>query len=343
MNKKIILSLLFLFLFFLLNPCVSFAKKPVLPPKAAVFVPVNNIEENRIWIGTFQLVWNDLANEIVKGDIHFTGVKSDLADKLNKQGFNSSMLSSNSYYKTYGKISNRLKWKIERGIWLKFREKSDIINNINWEQDGLLVYAMLKKDFKFLKEFCELDKGKFLDSEVKFFGIRNNTEDKDLLNNLEIMFYENKDSYAVKIFTKEGDELLLYRTDDELELEEYYKNLNTKYANYNGTRKFSKDDVLKIPYIKFEDMFEYKELSNKPIEGTDYVIDGAIQTVKININNKGGTLKSEAALIMKMSLPNPQITHNFYYDKPFILFIKEKNKELPYFIAHFKNAALFEK
>lgn len=98
-----------------------------------------------------------------------------------------------------------------------------------------------------------------------------------------------------------------------------------------------------MPYIKFKETFEYKELTNKKIKGSDYVISGAIQTAEFNLDNKGGSLKSEAALIMKMSMPIIQDERKFHFDKPFVLFLKEKDKNAPYFIMDIKNSELLEK
>ena len=90
-------------------------------------------------------------------------------------------------------------------------------------------------------------------------------------------------------------------------------------------------------------MFNYDELCNKKIKGTNFEIQGAIQTVKFNLDNKGGSLKSEAALIMRMNLVPVEEIRNFDFSKPFVLILKEKDKEIPYFIADIKNDALLKK
>ena len=349
MYKKIGILALILSLFLAIQ-CESkafwfFKKQPknqVVEIKEPSFVPLNKVNENKIWVGTFQLVWNDLVNEIIKAPVHFTGVESKLADELNKQTFNTTMISDDSYYKKYGMISYKLKKQIERGIYKKFKEKSDILNSVDWNMDGLLIYAMLKKDFEFLNEFEVLKSGDFLGDKVKFFGFEKSAK-KELLDNVEIVFYESKDDFAIKLKTKNNEEVFLYRTDDNKTLEEFYSDLNKKYEKYDDRKSLTKNDSIKIPYIKFDEKFNYTELQNKPIEGSDFVIDGAIQTIKFKMDNKGGSLKSEAALIMTMSAMPERDGIDFNFDKPFVMFLKEKGKYNPYFAAHFINSSLFEK
>ena len=63
------------------------------------------------------------------------------------------------------------------------------------------------------------------------------------------------------------------------------------------------------------------------------MIAQALQTIKFKLDRKGGSLKSEAAItIMKTSLnPEEEVVRNFYFDKPFVLFLKEQAKDKPYF------------
>lgn len=311
----------------------------------ANFAPVNEIGKNRVWVGTFQLVWNDFKNDIVKAPVKFKGGKSKLAEELNKEGFTTADISDESYYKNKGIATPALKKEIEDGIKEKFNETSDILDNINWDSKSLVVYAMLKKDFEYLKEFVKLADGNFNNSKenVEYFGVKTEDEARELKDNLNVLFYNSSDDYAVKLITKGDDEVILYRTDDNKSLEKYIYDVNKKTEKFDGNKNFDKNDRLKVPFIKIDEMFNYDELCNKKIKGTNFEIQGAIQTVKFNLDNKGGSLKSEAALIMKMNLVPIEEIRNFDFSKPFVLILKEKDKEIPYFIADIKNDALLKK
>ena len=318
-----------------------FKKEPI--QKQTVFAPVNEVSGNKIWVGTFQLVWNDLMNDIVKKPIVFKGEKNLLAENLNKQGFITEDLNENSFYKKHGFMTPSLKEEMEKTISEKFNTTSDILNTLDWNSNQLLIYAMLKKDFEYLKEFRELGFMPFSDNQnVKFFGAKGN-KDSETFDNIDILFYNNKDDYAVKLITKENDEVILYRTDNNNTLENYFVELNKKTSDFKGDKKFREYDSLMVPYIEFKENFEYKELTNKKIKGSDITISGAIQTAEFKLDNKGGSLKNEAALIMKMSMPIIKDERKFHFDKPFVLFLKEKDKQTPYFIMDVKNSDLLKK
>ena len=60
------------------------------------------------------------------------------------------------------------------------------------------------------------------------------------------------------------------------------------------------------------------------------------------MTNKGVKLKSEAGLVMKMSLePTPNSTRKFYFDNKFILFLIEKEK--PYFALRITDDSLLKR
>ena len=98
-----------------------------------------------------------------------------------------------------------------------------------------------------------------------------------------------------------------------------------------------------MPNLKFKNNHEYTELEGKTIKNTLFTIGSALQTIDFNMDNKGVELKSEAALIMKMSMPLPVVEEprDFFCDDTFVLFLIEKDK--PYFALRVKDAASLNK
>lgn len=93
----------------------------------------DEITANSVWCGTFQLVWNDMVNNVVKQDVVFTP-QEKIVENLNKQTFKENQLSEKDYYKVYDLLTLELKDKIEKGIKDKFNEKSDILDSIDWSE-----------------------------------------------------------------------------------------------------------------------------------------------------------------------------------------------------------------
>ena len=315
-----------------------FFKKPV----TSIPVVSQNYEnvKNSVWCITFQLVWNDFMDKITNGKpVELVGGNPPLVDELNKKLYTAEDISENSYYKVQGEVSPALKRQIEKAIYKKFKEKSDIIGMVNWNaKNAYIFYAMLKKEFNFLTPFEILSSAPFNDSEnVKYFGIKKTSDDK-LRDNVDVLFY-NGDEYAVKLTTKENEDVILYRT----EKTDDFATLFDFVMNNSKPEKFATSDTLKIPNIDINKMISYNELCNKKVSGTDKVITQAIQTIKFKLDNKGGSLKSEAIIgLMRTSLA-PDNSRHFLFDKPFVLFLKEQGKDKPYFATRIENTEFLVK
>ena len=228
-------------------------------------------------------------------------------------------------------MTTKLKKQIEKTIWKKFHEKSDILDSLNWSnKENYLFYAMLKKDFNFLTAFDRYNPDTFNNSseKVKYFGIKEKS-DKKLKENISVLFYKSEDEFAVKLLTKENEDVILLRTKQDGDFETLYS-----YVNENIVfDEFTKKDTLKVPDIDVNEIISYPELCGKRITGTNFMISQALQTIKFKMDNKGGSLKSEAAIaVMRASLPmNPISPRLFHFDKPFIMFLKESKKDKPYY------------
>ncbi len=306
---------------------------------------------DRLWVGTFQLVWNDFMDNILKGPVVFKNEKSKLAEELNKQAFKKEMLSENSYYTAYGRTSLALKARIEKAIWEKFEEKSELLDRINWNDpnNAYLMYAMLKKDFKFLARYDILKEESFNNSKtkVKYFGIDKQSR-QAMFDSVDVLFYNSPFDYAVAL-KSDNDEVILYRTNTKKTFDKVYQALNKKAQKYRGEKKFSAGDRLMVPFMTFKNYTNYDELCNKEIlnNTTDerLYIAQAMQTADFNMNNTGVKLKSEAVMnIMTMSMPMTveKRGRNLFFNKTFYLFMKEKDKSMPYFALRVNNMDLYK-
>ena len=299
---------------------------------------ISTIDKNKIWIGTFNLVWNDFMNDVIKGEIEFEDGSSELAEQLNKQTFTVDQLNTNSYFKIHGEENLMLKNKIEEGIKQKFNETSNIIDKCDWNsKNGYILYAMLKKEFNYLEKFSTLDDNTFGDSEekIKYFGLETDTSQNASIN-IEILFYNSDKDFAVKLKTKEGEEVYLYRTKEvDKSFEKSYQEMIEKQSKYTGDKKWQKNDIIKIPFIKIKDEINYDELCGKYIKGTNWYIKQALQTVDFELNNYGGSIKSEALIeATKQAVSN--IGREFVFNDKFLLYLKEYEKQ-PYFALKIDN------
>lgn len=310
---------------------------------------ISNTDTNKIWIGTFNLVWNDLMDDVIKGPVEFEDGYSELANELNKQDFTEENLSEDSYYKIHGNATNELKEKIEKDIKEKFNEDSKILNKVNWSEDAknsnYILYSILKKEFKFIKPFETLEDDNFNGSEekVKYFGLEPGRANQGRVN-VEILFYNNKEDFAVKLKTQEGDEVYLYKTTGEgKRFEENYNEMLEKEVNYSGSREFTEDDILKVPYIDLSAEINYDELCGRYIKGTNIYIEQALQTVDFELNNYGGSVKSEVIIELTKQTAIYFSNRKFCFDSDFLLYLKEENKDKPYMALKVDDVDILQK
>lgn len=324
-------------------------KKELKETKGVEVVPTlsDKVSADTSWCPTFQLIWNDFKNDIVKEDIKFDE-KSDILDNLNKEDFTTKDISDNYYYKIYGRKNLELKNKIETAIKEKFNQTSDILDQFDWSSDALdsgedvidryFLYSMLYREFEFNKKFDTFnDKFKEIEN-VKYFGIiKDNNEIRD---QIKVYYYNDENDFAIKLITKNNDEVIVIKNPKGETFEEIYNNIKGK-----ETTDFNSDDNFMMPKIDFNVLREYNELENREIETIDgiYTIEKAIQSIKFSLDEKGGKVKSEAGMDVKFeTTASDKKIRNFYVDDTFALLLKESNKEKPYFALRVDDISKFQ-
>ena len=70
--------------------------------------------QDRVWVGTFQLVWNDFMDKILFNPVRFRDVNPISVQELNRQSFTEDNLSDKCYYKYAGKVTKKTKKQITK-------------------------------------------------------------------------------------------------------------------------------------------------------------------------------------------------------------------------------------
>ena len=207
---------------------------------------------------------------------------------------------------------------------------------------------MLKKEFNFENDFDELDNGTFGTkyNDIKYFGI-NKDSDSKLYNQVEVLYYNSESDFAVILNTKEGEQVILSRGAEGKNFDTIYNSIMEKTKTYKGNKKFTEDDSLKVPNIKFNTKKEFEELCNKKFiakDGDECRIEQAIQTIELEMDKSGGKIKSEAVIKMATATAIMPVSEQryFYLNDEFTMFLKEKDKETPYFAANIEDITLFQ-
>lgn len=280
---------------------------------------------NNLWVGTLDLAWKDLEEKIGLNKIELEGEMPQIANDLNESTFSKEMLNPNDY-----------KINVERTV-----------------TNGYKIDATLNKELNFLESFDNFSDYKWTfengDEAIKYFGI-NNASPEEMNKNVEILFYNKlnngsllSNDMAIKLKTKEGDEIILYRTDDKKSFDEYYEDIKAKTKNYKGRTEFSEDDELRVPYVKVNGMINYNQLYDKKIKNSKglYIYD-VIQNVNFYLNERGCNLSSKATMVTEY-MGIGQDTKYCYFQDTFIIFMKEKNSDKPYFALKVDNNDILEK
>lgn len=209
---------------------------------------------------------------------------------------------------------------------------------------------MLKKEFNFKNKFDELDNGIFGTKYkgIKYFGIEKNSDSK-LYDQVEVLYYNAENDFAVILNTKEGEQIILSRGAEGGNFATIYNNIIEKTKAYTGNKEFTENDFLKVPNIKFNTKKEFNELCNKEFlakDGYKCKIEQAIQTIELEMDKSGGKIKSEAVIGMKnalSALPSKEVENRYFYlNDEFTMFLKESGKDMPYFAANIEDITLFQ-
>ncbi len=223
------------------------------------------------------------------------------------------------------------------------------MDSFEWNNNpkDYFLYAMLKKEFEFEKTFEELEKGKFANYDnVTYFGIKKDSENEEIRKQVQVLYYNSKDDFGIKLKTKQEDEVILCKKPEGNTFNQIYQNILSKATSYKKEKYFKEGELLKIPNIKLKEKNEFTELQNKTFffsNGDEYEIEKAVQTIEFELDKTGGKIKSEAGMSVEntAAIRDDEI-REFALDDTFAIFLIEKGKNNPYFAGKINDITKFQ-
>lgn len=288
---------------------------------------------NAAWCAPMQICWDNLAEDLNEGEPLAEEGKPAIVAELNHGHFEADMLSDDHYVTYSGPQTKAAKAEIEALIDERFGQTSDILDMLDWADDEaealILFYAMLYRKFTFAQPFDVLDPAPFgtdaggnLTEDVAYFGADSSSE-PGLLEQVTPVFWESGDRFASQVYCEEGDILILARglqgsTFDELWND--YMDAVASSSDYLSVASFA------CPKLTIDVLTSYRDLEGLTFEVAavdEIVIEKALQTLRFTLDEKGGEIKSEAAISVRatgffMDEPQPR---DFRFDDSFVLFL----------------------
>lgn len=289
---------------------------------------------NAAWCAPMQICWDMFLDEYNEGNpIPEEGMPEAVID-LNNATFETDFVRDDHYVSYAGPATTAARAEIEQLIDERFDQTSDILDLITWADDPLLAnflfYAMLYRQFTFTTPFDVLADAPFgseaggnLTENVAYFGADENS-DPALLDQVTPLFWESDDHFAVRIWCESDDVLFLARGAKGASFDELWNDVQASWDAQEGLLDVAS---FACPKLDIDVLTQYEELSGITVttsSGETVDILEALQTLKFKLDETGGTIKSEAAMVvangLMLDVPTP---HDFRFDDSFVLFLMD--------------------
>jgi hypothetical protein len=315
--------------------------------------------KNVIWCASFQLAWNEMRDEIVGEPIRIENAE-EIAARLNAGKASKDDLEPADYYINAGAVADGVIEKIQRDMASRFPDAPT--PEIQASEQAVVAYAYLAANVKFAIPFFE-NKEEFLFEgvPVSSFGVR----DKDayaygrLRSQVGILYMLPRDSrmywayghpsnpnpFALDLCTDSSPyQVIVARVEPKPTLSETLADLDEKIAGWDSDEwegRFGPSDVLLVPTMSWRVTHHFTELEGadkvilnerSPVAG--YWVRETSQLIDFRLDRSGARLRSEAKYVCEAG------ERYFVLDRPFLIVMKKRGGQEPFFVMWVANAEL---
>jgi hypothetical protein len=310
--------------------------------------------KNVIWCGTIQLAWNRLQKDVLHAPPAIRGAQS-VVERLNRAKLDEADLPPDACLATAGFIKDGIAEKV--AAQMKQRFQKEVQFDPMKDPKGILSYFYLQTDMPFTIPFFDNEKRFiFRDSQGKetaaaSFGIR---EEDDyaydrLRDQVELLYLDRKKDNPEQLEefvvdpcrNSSPNQLILACIPPKESLLETLQEVQKKILGYEPGfhSDFGVRDVLLIPNFHWEIQHRFNELEGEDkafltpgFEG--YYFTWVKQGIRFKLDRSGAELASEFKAYCK------PMASFYIFDRPFLLYMKKRGSDRPFFVMWIDNAEL---
>ncbi len=332
----------------------AFTRTLVTPHLEQSLAPGKNV----LWCATFQLAWNE-ACALIGEDIHLLD-EPPMVGVLNQKRVAKEQIDDASCVALAGWIRDGILGRIDRELARKFHGAATprLVHAAGpLRPQDIVAYAYLYKDLEFPRPFERLDDPlAFAGARVASFGIGPyKAAQRPMYEQVTILDYQNPDDFVIELRTKSpGDQVILAKIPPAPTLAATVERVLSVVRRQPAADQLGAfgpsmmpGDRLQVPKLnfdiqrRFDEIELHKLLTANSKVAPDLWVLLARQDTRFQMNETGVKLRSEANLTFGCSATvEPSPTHLLIFDKPFLLMLKRKDADQPYFALWVENAEL---
>lgn len=298
---------------------------------------VQAVRGSAAWCATMQVCWDNMLETLCDGGpLNPLGGANELVRALNTSELGRDALPRDHFYAYSGPKNNRARSEIETEVRHRFGQSSEVLDQLDWSEPSpgmtsLLFYCMLYRKFSFVVPFGVCEEEPWGDGDVCVTYFEAYDPDRRLSRKMrqqvKPLYYKDRQHHAVSLQTKEGDSVVLVRSPQGGSFSEMWANTlgQAKRADSTQTRPLDDQDSFMCPNLSLKLSKEFHEIEGLEFldaKGQECIIDRALQTIGLSLDNEGGEVKSEAAIsVCDGALPDFSHIRTFDYDGRFALFL----------------------
>lgn len=322
--------------------------------------------KSAIWCASFQMAWDRLRVDVVKGPAVGVTNADAVCERLNKQDVAERDLPPDGFYAAAGFEGDGIRQTILGEMARRFPDAPAPDLGEAGPADAVLAFAYLEAAVNFRQEYYDYPRefqftgpgGK--PEKVRSFGVwpGSGKDAAALREQVDILYADADPQYdTLTRFALDLDrfsrtiQVVVARVDRKTSLAEILEATNLGISGRVGAKdsspaaqkKFDETDTLLVPAMFWKVRHKFRELLGPDkalcIKGKTTPLKDVEQTIDFRLDSRGAGVVSSARIETKSEVARG-MQRQFRFDGPFLLYLKRRDGHRPFFVMWVENAEL---